>query len=122
MTGNDRRTTREHLRPLTEAGRVAELFDLLGDSYRVAMLYALLEAGELSVEELAAGAGVPVARASHAMRLLRTARVVHSRKTERAVYYNIHGQNIRMLLELAGSATPVNIGFGPMSGSRSRSA
>lgn len=86
-----------------DAGRVAELFRLLGDQTRTSILYALLEAGELSVGELAGAAGVTETSASHALRLLRTARVVRSRREGRAVFYSLQDQQVKMLLELAGS-------------------
>jgi len=90
--------------PPIDAGRVAELFRLLGDETRTSILYALLEAGELSVGELAAAAGASETSASHALRLLRTARVVRSRREGRAVFYSLQDQHVRMLLELAGTS------------------
>lgn len=87
-----------------DAGRVAELFRLLGDQTRTSILYALLEAGELSVGELAAAARVTETSASHALRLLRTARVVRSRREGRTVFYSLQDPQVKMLLELAGSA------------------
>jgi ArsR family transcriptional regulator, lead/cadmium/zinc/bismuth-responsive transcriptional repressor len=86
-----------------DPGRVAELFRLLGDHTRTSILYALLEAGELSVGELAAAVGASETSASHALRLLRTARVVRSRRDGRAVFYSLQDPHVRMLLELAGT-------------------
>ena len=86
-----------------DAGRVAELFRLLGDHTRTSILYALLEGGELSVGELAQAAGASETSTSHALRLLRTARIVQSRRDGRTVYYSLQDQQVRMLLELAGA-------------------
>ena len=54
--------TRERIPDEREAGRLAGLFKLLGDPRRARVLYALLEAGELCVCDLAAS--VDVAEAS----------------------------------------------------------
>ncbi|MGQ0678296.1 MAG: ArsR/SmtB family transcription factor [Actinomycetota bacterium] len=87
-----------------DAGRVAELFRLLGDQTRTSILYALLEQRELSAADLARAARVSETSASHALRLLRTARVVRSHREGRTVYYSLQDQHVRMLLELAGSS------------------
>lgn len=87
-----------------QSGRVAELFRLLGDKTRTSILYALLDAGELSVSELAAAAGVTEAAASHSLRPLRTSRVVRSRREGRTVIYSLQDRHVRMLLDLAGIA------------------
>lgn len=84
-----------------ESGRLAELFGLLSDSARAGILYALLEAGDLSIEDLTTWTGVSVARVTDALRVLRTARVVTSRKTADSVVYSISGDRVRRLLEVA---------------------
>jgi ArsR family transcriptional regulator, lead/cadmium/zinc/bismuth-responsive transcriptional repressor len=84
-----------------EAGLVADLFRLLGDHTRSMMLFALLEAGELSVRALAAQVGASETNTSHALRLLRTARVVRSRRVGRTIYYGLDDEHVRMLLELS---------------------
>jgi DNA-binding transcriptional ArsR family regulator len=81
-----------------EAGRLAELFRLLGDPGRARILYALLEAGELCVCDLAAAVETPV---SHALRLLRTAQVVRARRDGRMIYYRLHDEHVRLLLDLS---------------------
>lgn len=86
-------------------GRLAELFDLLSDQSRAGILYALLEAGELSASDLTAWTGEPPHRASDALRALRTARVVNSRRTGESVTYLLGGDHVRRLLEVAASAS-----------------
>ena len=78
-----------------------ELFRLLGDPTRVRMLYALAEAGELCVGDLAAVVDVPETSASHALRLLRTAGVVRSRRSGRLVYYSLDDAHVRVLLAVS---------------------
>ena len=92
--------TRDRLLALDEAASVAELFRLLGDPARVRLLYALLEAGELCVCDLAATTGIPETSVSHALRLLRTAGVVRNRRDGRMVYYRLADAHVRMLLDL----------------------
>ena len=84
-----------------EAAQLAELFRLVGDRTRVRMLYALLEVGELCVSDLAAVVGVPETSVSHALRLLRTAGVVRSRRDGRMMYYTLEDAHVRLLLEVS---------------------
>jgi DNA-binding transcriptional ArsR family regulator len=80
--------------------RVTELFRLLGDQTRVRILYALVEAGELCVCDLAAVVGAPETSVSHALRLLRTAGVVRSRRGGRMVFYSLTDAHVRLLLDV----------------------
>ena len=86
---------------LGEAGRLAELFKLLGDPNRCRILYALLEAGELCVCDLAETVEVPESSVSHALRLLRTAGVVRNRRDGRMIYYSLDDSHVRLLLDLS---------------------
>ncbi|MGI8662170.1 MAG: ArsR/SmtB family transcription factor [Acidimicrobiales bacterium] len=84
-----------------EATQVTELFRLLGDPTRVRMLYALAEAGELCVCDLAAVVEVPETSVSHALRLLRTAGIVRSRRSGRMAYYSLDDAHVRLLLDVS---------------------
>jgi len=84
-----------------EAGRAAELFRLLGDPTRVKILAALLEAGELCVCDLAEVVESPESTVSHALRLLRTAGVLRNRRAGRTVFYALHDEHVRLLLDLS---------------------
>jgi DNA-binding transcriptional ArsR family regulator len=84
-----------------EAARLTALFRLLGDPTRVRMLSALLEVGELCVCDLAAVVGVAETSVSHALRLLRTAGVVRSRRDGRMIYYTLEDAHVRLLLDLS---------------------
>lgn len=92
--------TRENLISGEEASHLSELFRLLGDPTRARLLYALLEAGELCVCDLAATVDVPETSVSHALRLLRTAGVVRSRRDGRMIHYSLEDAHVRMLLDL----------------------
>lgn len=84
-----------------EGVRLAELFKLLADPTRVRIMYALLEAGELCVCDLAETVGVPDSSVSHALRLLRTAGVVRNRRAGRMIYYSLDDSHVRLLLDLS---------------------
>lgn len=92
---------RQRLISEDEAGRLSDLFRLLGDPSRTRMLYALLEAGELCVCDLSATVDVPENSVSHALRLLRSAGVVRKRRSGRMVYYSIDDSHVRLLLDLS---------------------
>jgi len=89
------------LMPVAEVAGLAELFKLLGDPSRLRMLYALVDAGELCVCDLAAVVSVPETSVSHALRLLRMAGVVRSRRDGRMAYYSVQDHHVRLVLNLA---------------------
>lgn len=84
-----------------EAERLAELFRLLGEPTRARILYALVEAGELCVGDLAGLVEVAETTVSQALRLLRTAGVVRSRRDGRHVHYRLDDAHVRLLLDLS---------------------
>jgi len=86
---------------LEEAVHLAEMFRLLGDPTRVRILYALLEAGELCVCDIAAVVDTNETKVSQAMRLLRAAGVVRNRRDGRNVFYRLDDSHIRMLLDVS---------------------
>jgi DNA-binding transcriptional ArsR family regulator len=92
---------RAQLLPDEELTHLTELFRLLGDVTRARLLYALLEAGELCVCDLAAATGTPETNVSHALRLLRTSGVVKARRDGRRMHYSLHDAHVRMLLDLS---------------------
>ncbi|MEX2420719.1 MAG: metalloregulator ArsR/SmtB family transcription factor [Actinomycetota bacterium] len=93
--------TRERLIDLDEAEALADGFKLLGEPNRVRILYALLEAGELCVCDLAATVDVSETTVSHAMRLLRAAGIVRNRRDGRMIYYRLDDAHVRLLLDLS---------------------
>lgn len=92
---------RERLVATDEAQRLADQFKLLADPTRTRLLYALLEAGELCVCDLAETIGVPESSVSHALRLLRTAGIVRNRRAGRVIYYSLDDAHVRLLLDLS---------------------
>ena len=93
--------TQERLIGREEAADLADGFKLLGDPNRIRILYALLEAGELCVCDLAVVVGVSETVVSHSMRLLRAAGIVRNRRDGRMIYYRLDDAHVRMLLDLS---------------------
>lgn len=91
----------ESLIDVDVASDLAELFRLLGDPTRVRILYALLEAGELCVCDLAAVVGTSDTKVSQALRLLRGAGAVRNRRDGRNVYYRLDDAHVRMILDVS---------------------
>lgn len=84
-----------------EAAGLAEMFRLLGDPTRVRILFALLEAGELCVCDVAAVVEASETKVSQAMRLLRGSGVVRNRRAGRNVFYRLDDAHVRMVLDLS---------------------
>ena len=84
-----------------DASRLADQFKLLGDPTRTRLLCALLEAGELCVCDLAETVGVPESTASQALRLLRAAHIVRTRRDGRMIHYSLADSHVRLLLDLS---------------------
>jgi DNA-binding transcriptional ArsR family regulator len=85
---------------LAQLTQVADVFDLLSDPRRLALLVELL-AGERNVGDLAAGTGASESATSHALRLLRAHRVVAVRREGRLAYYRLTDDHVRQLLDVA---------------------
>lgn len=83
-----------------ELTRVTSVFKLLGDPTRARLLYALLEAGELCVCDLAAATGTAETTVSQALRLLRASAVVTGRREGRNIYYRLSDAHVRLLLDV----------------------
>lgn len=95
------RSTRARLPAREEIGALSELFRLLGDPTRTRLLYALLEAGELCVCDLAATVDATETTVSQALRLLRASGVVRSRRAGRTVHYRLEDGHVRILLDVS---------------------
>ncbi len=92
---------RERLPGDSELEGLTGLFRLLGDATRARLLYALLEAGELCVCDLAASIDATETTVSQALRLLRTAGAVRARRSGRMMFYRLDDAHVRMLLDVS---------------------
>jgi DNA-binding transcriptional ArsR family regulator len=86
-------------RPLdaAEAGELAETLKALASPGRLRLLTDLL-GGERAVEQLAAAAELSVSATSHHLRLLRSLRLVRTRRDGRHVYYALYDHHVADLL------------------------
>jgi DNA-binding transcriptional ArsR family regulator len=80
------------------AAALAATFSVLGDPTRVRLLDALAR-GELCVCELAELIGSSDSAVSHQLRLLRSLRLVRSRRSGRMIFYSLDDEHIRQLLD-----------------------
>lgn len=83
-----------------EVDRITELFRLIGEPTRVRLLYALVEAGEMCVCDLAAVVEATETSVSHALRLLRMAGIVRTRRDGRMIFYSLTDAHVRLLLDV----------------------
>ncbi len=83
------------------AADLAARFKLLADARRLRMVYALLEAGELCVGDLADLVETSESATSHQLRQLRLAGLVRARKQGREVFYRVADTHVRLLLDVA---------------------
>ena len=77
---------------------LTEIFRVLGDPTRLRILDALSR-GELCVGDLAARLGATESAVSHQLRLLRTARIVRTRRDGRMIFYSLDDTHVLTLFE-----------------------
>jgi DNA-binding transcriptional ArsR family regulator len=97
-TGAVRRARQDGL-DADQAARLTGTLSLLSEPTRLRILYALDRVGELSVGDLALALGVGEDTVSYALRLLRTAGLVSTRREGRVVYYRLAADFPEPLLE-----------------------
>jgi ArsR family transcriptional regulator, lead/cadmium/zinc/bismuth-responsive transcriptional repressor len=92
------RDVRETLVSDRAAAAMAATFSVLGDPTRVRLLDALARR-ELCVCELAQLVSSSESAVSHQLRLLRSLRLVRSRRSGRMIFYTLDDEHIRQLLD-----------------------
>lgn len=80
---------------------LAARFKLLSDPHRLQVVYALLEAGQLRVGEIAELVGGSESATSHQLRQLRLAGLVRAERQGREIHYRIADSHVRLLLDVA---------------------
>ncbi len=91
---------RSSMPPDDVVSQLADTFDLLSDQGRVRLLISLIGPDELCVCDLAAVTNMSESSVSHALRLLRSNRVVQVRRSGRMSYYRLADSHVRMLIGL----------------------
>jgi DNA-binding transcriptional ArsR family regulator len=84
----------------SEAEAVARVFKVLADPSRCRLVYALLEAGEICVGDLATTLAMSESNVSHHLHVLRAHRLVRHRRDGKMVFYSPDDEHIRLLLDL----------------------
>jgi DNA-binding transcriptional ArsR family regulator len=83
----------------SDATRLSSMLSLLGDAVRVRLLYALDLVDELCVGDLALALDISEDAVGYALRILRTAGLVQTRKAGRTVFYRLVDSFPEPLLE-----------------------
>ncbi len=93
-----KRARRAQLSP-SDAERLAQLLGLLSDPVRLRILFALVSVDELCVGDLALTLDVSMDQASYALKQLRSAGLVATRRAGRVIYYRLADGFPHQLLE-----------------------
>lgn len=77
---------------------LSELFKVFGDSTRVKILYALLQA-EMCVCDIAVLLGMTKSSISHQLRILKQSKLVKYRKDGKVVYYSLADDHVTNIFD-----------------------
>lgn len=78
---------------------LAELFKIFGDPTRVKILYAMLDT-ELCVNDIAGRLNMSQSSVSHQLRILKTAKLVKSRREGKSIFYSLDDEHVRSILSM----------------------
>ncbi len=81
----------------TELYDLAELFKVFGDSTRIRILFVLFEA-EVCVCDLAAVLNMTQSAISHQLRILKTNKLVKSRREGKSIFYSLADGHVRSII------------------------
>ena len=76
---------------------LAELFKIFGDTTRIKILYALFEA-ELCVCDIAQLLRLTQTAVSHQLRVLKTNKLVKSRRDGKNIFYSLADEHVRRII------------------------
>ena len=78
---------------------LAELYKVFGDSTRIKILYALLEA-EMCVGDIAELLKATPSAVSHQLRVLKANKLVKFRRDGKTVYYSLADEHVRTIIDM----------------------
>lgn len=78
---------------------LSELFRIFGDSTRIKILYALLDA-ELCVSDISEVLNLSQSSVSHQLRILKNAKLVKFRRDGKSIYYALDDDHVKNILSL----------------------
>ena len=91
---------RDRMPPEDELLDLAELFKVFGDTTRIKILYVLFES-ELCVCDIAETLGISQSAISHQLRIIKSARLVKSRREGKTVYYSLADDHVTTIIGMA---------------------
>ena len=89
---------KDHMPSEEMLGDLADLFRVFGDSTRVKILFALFSS-EMCVCDIADLLGMTHSAISHQLRVLKSARLVKSRKEGKTVFYSLDDDHIENIFK-----------------------
>ena len=77
---------------------LAELFKVFGDSTRIRIL-SCLKVSELCVNDIAQSLDMTISAVSHQLRVLKTNKLIKSRKQGKEVYYSLDDDHVEKIID-----------------------
>ncbi|MDO4961990.1 MAG: metalloregulator ArsR/SmtB family transcription factor [Eubacteriales bacterium] len=78
---------------------LAELYKIFGDSTRMKILFFLFETEEVSVGDLAESLNMTVSAISHQLKILKSSKLVKSRRDGKSALYSLDDEHVRTIIE-----------------------
>lgn len=78
---------------------LAELFKIFGDPTRIRILYAMLDT-ERCVNDIAGLLEMSQSSVSHQLRILKTSKLVKSRREGKSIFYSLDDEHVRSILNM----------------------
>ena len=78
---------------------LAELFKIFGDPTRIRILYAMLDT-ERCVNDIAGILQMSQSSVSHQLRILKTSKLVKSRREVKSIFYSLDDEHVRAILNM----------------------
>lgn len=78
---------------------LAELFKIFGDPTRIRILYVMLDK-ERCVNDIAGHLQMSQSSVSHQLRILKTSKLVKSRREGKSIYYSLDDEHVRSILSM----------------------
>ncbi|MCI8324331.1 MAG: winged helix-turn-helix transcriptional regulator [Lachnospiraceae bacterium] len=78
---------------------LAELFKIFGDPTRIRILYAMLDT-ERCVNDIAGVLEMSQSSVSHQLRILKTSKLVKSRREGKSIFYSLDDEHVRSILNM----------------------
>ena len=77
---------------------LADLFKVFGDSTRIKIL-SCLKVSELCVNDIAQSLNMTISAVSHQLRILKTNKLIKSRKQGKEVYYSLDDDHVERIID-----------------------